>query len=878
MERSLFRYILQHTWRNQVLLLIVTAFSFPLIYINLAIPKEIVNNAISGKHIPKTLLGIDVTQVSYLMALSFLLLALITLNGIIKYWLNVYSGVIGERTMRRLRHSLYQQVLRFPLPQFKSMSAGEIIPMIVAETDPIGGFIGESISLPAFQGGLLATYLIFIFMQDFWLGLAAIALYPPQVFLIPRLQKKINLLSKERVQTARALSDRIGESVAGAAEIRSNDTFHLERADISERLGKIYAIRFDVFKRKFFVKFLNNFLAQITPFFFYSVGGYLVIKGSLSLGALVAVLAAYKDILAPWKELLTWYSTKEDVRIKYEQIVSQFEPDGLVESKLMEDPPATVDSLAGEITATALTYAEEGGANRVERVSFNIPAGEHVALVGGGHSGKDDITHLLARLVFPVGGRLAIAGANFADVHQAVPGRRMAFATQNAYIFSGTLSHNLYYGLMHRPLRPPSYDEVQAKREHTRVRDALAAGNSPDDVRADWIDYAAAGVADAGELAEAALTVLRRVEMEQEVIGFGLASASDPQAHPSIAAMGLDARARIRDRVHGEDLASFVELFDPARYHSNISVAENLLFGTPRSLAFQPANLPGNPEFVALLGEVGLLDDLYQAGVTVAGLMVELFADVAPDSDLFAQYSFISADDLPEFRILLAKIADGTLVAASDDERASLLALTFRLVVAQHRLGVIDEGMQERIVAARAEFRRRYTKREDVVEFFEPDRFSSTLSIQDNILFGRVALEHANAQGRVNTLVREVAAQVGMNAELVRLGLQFEVGNGGSRLSYSQRQRLAIARAIIKNPDILVFNEPTSGLDPATETRVLGTVLDWAKGRTVVWALGRADLARAFDRAFVLEEGRLVEHGTVAELERPGTALSRLLA
>ncbi len=221
-------------------------------------------------------------------------------------------------------------------------------------------------------------------MQDFWLGLAAIALYPPQVFLIPRLQKKINLLSKERVQTARALSDRIGESVAGAAEIRSNDTFHLERADISERLGKIYSIRFDIFKRKFFVKFLNNFLAQITPFFFYSVGGYLVIKGSLSLGALVAVLAAYKDILAPWKELLTWYSTKEDVRIKYEQIVSQFEPAGVFESKLMENPPATVAPLAGEIAATALTYAEEGGANRVERVSFNIPVGEHVALVGEG--------------------------------------------------------------------------------------------------------------------------------------------------------------------------------------------------------------------------------------------------------------------------------------------------------------------------------------------------------------------------------------------------------------------------------------------------------------------------------------------------------------
>jgi len=877
MERSLFRYIFRHTWRNQVLLLIVTAISFPLIYVSLSIPKEIVNNAIPGKHIPASILGFEVGHVSYLMLLSFLLLGLITLNGALKYWLNVYSGVIGERALRRLRHDLYQQVLRFPLPQFKTMSSGEIIPMVVAETDPIGGFIGESISLPAFQGGLLVTYMVFIFMQDFWLGLAAIALYPPQVWLIPRLQKRINRLSKERVQQARALSDRIGETVAGAGEIRANDTFLRERADISDRLGKIYAIRFDIFKRKFFVKFLNNFLAQITPFFFFSVGGYLVIKGSLTLGALVAVLAAYKDILSPWKELLTWYSTKEDIRIKYEQIVSQFEPAGLVDAKMFVDPPATIPTLVGEINVASLVYAEDGGTNRVDRVSFNVAPGTHLALLGGGHSGKDDVSHLLARLVFATGGRLAVAGANFAEVHQAIPGRRIAYATQNAYIFSGPLSRNLYYGLMHQPLQPATYDENGAKQEQTRVRDALIAGNSTDDIRADWIDYEGAGVADATALAESGLAVLRRVEMEQEVIGFGLASAADPQAVPSVATMGLEARARIRNRVAKEDLASYVELFDPSRYLSNLSVAENLLFGTPRSAAFRPANLPANPEFVALLRDVGLLDDLYAAGVKVAGLMVELFADVAPDSDLFDQYAFISADDLPEFRTLLAKISENTLAATSDDEKARLLALTFRLVLAQHRLGVIDEAMERKVVEARAEFRRRYEGRDDVVEFFEPDRFSSTLSIQDNILFGRVALEHANAQARVNTLVREVAAEVGMNPELVRLGLEYEVGNGGSRLSYSQRQRLAIARGLIKNPDVLVFNEPTSGLDPASEARVLSAVLEWAKGRTVVWALGRADLAQAFDRVLVLDEGRVVEQGTFEELDREGTALKRMI-
>ena len=158
MDRSLFRYILRHTWRDQLALLALTLISFPLIYVNLELPKKIVNEALQGKHIPAEILGFPVTQVSYLMALSLLLLTLITINGALKYVINVYAGIVGERTLRRLRHDLYWQVMRFPLAHFKTTSPGEIIPMIVAETEPVGGFIGESFVVPIFQGGLLATY------------------------------------------------------------------------------------------------------------------------------------------------------------------------------------------------------------------------------------------------------------------------------------------------------------------------------------------------------------------------------------------------------------------------------------------------------------------------------------------------------------------------------------------------------------------------------------------------------------------------------------------------------------------------------------------------------------------------------------------------
>ena len=874
MERSLFRYIWHHTWRDQVWLLVVTAISFPLIYINLELPKRIVNGAIGGRDVPQSLFGYEITQVGYLMLLSVALLSLITVNGAIKYWLNVYRGVVGERMVRRLRFQLYEAVLRFPLPHFRKQSAGEMIPMITAETDPIGGFIGESIALPAFQGGLLITYMVFIFVQEFWLGVAAVALYPMQAWLIPRLQRRINQLSKKRILMTRELSDRIGDVIGGATEIRANDTARYELADASARLGRIYGIRLNIYKRKFFVKFLNNFLAQITPFFFYAAGGYFVIMGDLSLGALVAVLAAYKDIIDPWKELLKWYETKEDVRVKYEQVLSQFEPPGMLPPELVSDPPQPLPKLTGAVIATGVAYNEEGGGIPIERLTLEIPQGQHVAVVGSGESGKGELVRLFARLTFPTSGKLAIGTLSLANAQVGIVGARIGFASRNAHIFSGSLMHNLLYGLKHRPTRAETYEGKASHVEEQRVRDALLSGNTVDDINAPWVDLGDESIEDAQARG---LDVLRLVAMDAELLAFGLATRVVPEAEPKLPLLVLEARKRVAEKVLMPQYAPLVELFDVNRFHSNISVGENIVFGTPRDPAFAPENLSENAQVRSLLADTGLLDDLEQAGMAVARLMVELFAGEQADSELFAEYSIVSPEDLADFRTMLRKIDDKGRPSLAPRERQMFLSLALRVVIGHHRLGIPDEAMQARLVQARLEFQRRFAER-NVVDFYDAQRFSPELSIQDNILFGRPVYEQARAQAQVTELVRDAALEVGMETALIHKGLEYNVGASGARLSYSQKQRIAIARALMKDPDLLVMDEPTSGLDPALERTIVAGVLERTKGRTVIWALGHTELARLFDRVLVLEQGRLIDDAPFAKLSADAPGLKKLLA
>ena len=335
MEPTIFRFIFKHSKKQQIALLLLILVSFPFLYLSLDLPKIIVNEAIGGSDFPQNLFGWNFEQIPYLLTLCFVFLALVLINGAFKYSLNVYRGVVGERMLRRLRYELFVRVMRFPLPQFRKTSQGEIVSMIAAETEPLGGFVGDSISLPAFQGGTLVTLLAFMFVQDWILGLSAVLLYPLQMWLIPKLQRQVNLLKKERTLKVRKLSERIGEVVAGIQEVHAHDTSQFELADYSSRMSQIYAIRFQIYRKKFLIKFLNNFIAQITPFFFFSVGGWLVIRGELSFGALVAVLAAYKDLSSPWKELLTYYQQQSDATIKYDLLVDTFQPEGMLDETVL---------------------------------------------------------------------------------------------------------------------------------------------------------------------------------------------------------------------------------------------------------------------------------------------------------------------------------------------------------------------------------------------------------------------------------------------------------------------------------------------------------------------------------------------------------------
>jgi putative ABC transport system ATP-binding protein len=143
-------------------------------------------------------------------------------------------------------------------------------------------------------------------------------------------------------------------------------------------------------------------------------------------------------------------------------------------------------------------------------------------------------------------------------------------------------------------------------------------------------------------------------------------------------------------------------------------------------------------------------------------------------------------------------------------------------------------------------------------------------SLLDNIRFGR---PDADADD-----VRRALRELGLDAWVATLplGLATDVGQRGESLSAGERQLVALARAYLADPDLLVLDEATSAVDPSTEVRLQRALDSLTRGRTSIAIAHRLSTAEAADEVVVVDAGRIVERGHHTELVGLGGVYTRL--
>ncbi|MCW5774392.1 MAG: ABC transporter ATP-binding protein, partial [Rhodospirillaceae bacterium] len=213
------------------------------------------------------------------------------------------------------------------------------------------------------------------------------------------------------------------------------------------------------------------------------------------------------------------------------------------------------------------------------------------------------------------------------------------------------------------------------------------------------------------------------------------------------------------------------------------------------------------------------------------------------------------------------------------EDRRMLLSLLFRVVAARHRLGVITDTIKNQVVEARKLFAAELPEElKGAVELFDANAYNKASTLLDNVLFGKVSYGQAQAQQKLARIVRATFDELSLSDDVMLFGLDFQVGVAGARLSASQRQKLGIARAVLKRPDVMVLAEAGNALDGASLAKIIGNLLKEFEGRAILWGLSRARYAQQFDQILVMRAGRVVEQGTFAQLDRADSVLKELLS
>lgn len=289
LPRTLMGYVVRCSGRHQIGLAVLAACVFGLSSVPLEFQRRIVNDAIKNGA-AKTIVWLAIAYVGVALLEQGLKLAL-----------NVYRGWVSEDAVRTLRKTLCEMDENECLPSKDEGETGTHAAMVVAEAEPIGGFVGMAISEPLMQLGTLLSVVGYMAYIEPWTLVLSISFLAPQMLFVPPMQRAINRRAGARVRTIRHVGGDIVES--GVPE--------------RERIERVFALNMGIYKIKFSMNLAMNFMHHLAVAVALGIGGLFVLDDRIQLGTVVAVVSGLGKLNDPWRDLVNWGREMSVDAVKY---------------------------------------------------------------------------------------------------------------------------------------------------------------------------------------------------------------------------------------------------------------------------------------------------------------------------------------------------------------------------------------------------------------------------------------------------------------------------------------------------------------------------------------------------------------------------------
>lgn len=410
-----------------------------------AIPTtgNLISQALSGLYVWLNQFG----TMKALLYFSLIVFGLYSFKNIFTYCAAVESSIIRVNIVKDIRNELFAKSMRLPLSYYGATRKGDILARFSNDTTEYDeNVLGSLQTLITSLIGMV-LYLCMLFYLNTKLTIMVLCMLPIVGFVISRISRKLKHKSKDIQERNSFLMSLIEETMSGLKVIKaytaidfSNDRFQRYNAEYNR-------LRVKMFRRIYLASPVSDTMGNCIVIAILLFGSYLVFNNDAGLTAelFISYIMMFVLMIPPAKDLTTAISQMKKGRACAERIGEYLDED----EKPEPQPVAEYNKdefLQHEIEFRNVSFEYKEGIPVLDNISFTIPRGKTVALVGSSGSGKSTIADLLARFYQPTKGEILIDGTPISLIDISSYRKHIGIVDQETMLFNDSVAGNITFG------------------------------------------------------------------------------------------------------------------------------------------------------------------------------------------------------------------------------------------------------------------------------------------------------------------------------------------------------------------------------------------------------------------------------------------------